>query len=133
MSEPRLLYIDDEKDLLELAENFFEDEKFIVETCSDFRKAHQLVQDNHYDIIITDEKMPSGSGIEFIKMLREENLYKGNVILVTGNLRELTGDEEEIIQDVLFKPICFQTLISKVKIALKATRGQPGNGQTPSR
>ena len=131
MNELRLLYIDDEKDLLELADNFFSEENFIVDTCFDFRKALDLVKNNHYDIIITDEKMPSGSGVEFIRMLREENIYNGKVVLVTGNLRELSGDESEMIQDVLFKPICFQTLITKVQNLLSSTQGLSDNGLSP--
>lgn len=124
MSKTRLLYIDDEKDLLELAANFFEDEDFVVTTCSDFRFALKLVRDKKFDIIITDEKMPSGSGIEFIKMIKEEKIYDGKVILVTGNLRELTGDEEEIIHDVLFKPVCFQSLVEKVKNIVTSVQGR---------
>lgn len=131
MSAPRLLYIDDEKDLLELAASFFEDENFDVTTCSDFRRALELVKSGHFDVIITDEKMPSGSGIEFIKMIKEEKVYTGRVILVTGNLRELTGDEEELIQDVMFKPICFQTLIEKVRGAISSTPVQSDSDQSP--
>jgi len=52
MMKARVLYIDDEVDLLELAASFFEEENLPIETCSDFNQALNLIRNNHFDVII---------------------------------------------------------------------------------
>lgn len=115
MKQPRVLYIDDELELLDLAASFFEDENIPIETCSDFQQALNLVRTNNYDLIISDAKMPSGSGHELFNIIRAEKLFKGKIILVTGNIEKFGDDEKYGYDLVIYKPIHFQELISKVK------------------
>lgn len=57
---PRVLYIDDEADLVELASSFFEDSDIPIDTSTDFHHALKMIRNNKYDIIISDVNMPSG-------------------------------------------------------------------------
>lgn len=119
MSAERILYIDDEVDLLDLAASFFEDEGFPIKTCSDFNEALELVRRNHYDLIISDAKMPSGSGLELIEIIKREGRFKGKTILVTGNLQNMSKCEEVGFDLVVFKPIAFEDLVEKAKVLIK--------------
>lgn len=113
----RVLYIDDETDLLELAASFFEEENILIETCGDFDKALELIRNHHYEIIISDAKMPSGNGHELFSLIKKEGLFKGKSILVTGNLEE---HRQEVEYDlIIYKPIQFQELVDTVKEMLK--------------
>lgn len=115
MSKARILYIDDEEDLLDLAASFFEDENLPIETCSHFDEALKLIRNNDYDLIISDAKMPSGSGLELFQIIKREGHFKGKIILVTGNL-ENPADAHELGYDkVIYKPIKFQELVDEVK------------------
>jgi DNA-binding response OmpR family regulator len=115
MSNARVLYIDDEVDLLDLAEGFFFDENVPVDTCSDFFRAMELIQKNDYDVIVSDAKMPSGSGTDLFKVLRKEFNFKGKLILVTGNLDSTENLSETGLDIVLYKPIAFEELVKTVK------------------
>ncbi len=115
MSNARVLYIDDEVDLLDLAEGFFLDEDIPVDTCSDFFRAIELIKNNHYDVIVSDAKMPSGSGTDLFKMLRKEFHYKGKLILVTGNLDSTDKANDTGLDIILYKPIAFEELVKTVK------------------
>lgn len=115
MKPSRILYIDDELDLLDLAASFFEDESLPIETCSDFQEALNLIRKNKYDLIISDAKMPSGSGYELFSIIRSEGLFNGKIILVTGNIAEYGDDEKYGYDLVVYKPIRFQELVGKVK------------------
>ena len=117
MNKPRVLYIDDEVDLLDLAASFFEDENLPIDTCSDFDEALALIRQNQYDLIISDAKMPSGSGYELFQIIKREDHFKGKVILVTGNL---DGPAKDMGFDlIIYKPVKFQELVETVKGFLK--------------
>jgi two-component system response regulator PilR (NtrC family) len=118
MSKERILYIDDEVDLLDLAQSFFEDENLPLKTCSDFHEAIDLIRNNHYDLIISDAKMPSGSGFEIFKIIKAEGIFKGKIILVTGNLETPPHSDKLGYDLVIYKPVKFQELIEKAKIFL---------------
>lgn len=113
-SKPKILYIDDESDLLMLASSFFADESLPIETCSSMSEALHKIKEGTYDLIISDARMPSGTGQELLTKLRNENLYQGKFILVTGNL-----DHEDLNEEgcdlVLFKPLRFQDLVDQAK------------------
>lgn len=116
MGQARILYIDDETDLLELASSFFEDENLPLQTTSDFNEALSLLKQNTYDLVITDAKMPTGSGYDLINFLRKDSNFKGKIILATGSLQEAGGNVGYDI--VVQKPIDFLQLIDTVKSML---------------
>lgn len=111
----RILYIDDEEELLDLASCFFEDDDLPLETVSDFNAALELIRNNHYDLIISDAKMPSGSGFELLKIIRSEALFSGKIILVSGDLENKSECHQLGFDKVMYKPIVFQDLIQTVK------------------
>lgn len=116
MNSPRILYIDDETDLLDLAATFFEEENLPIETCSEFHEALNLIRNNKYDLIISDAKMPTGSGPELFRIVRSDGTYKGKIIMVTGNIEDFGSDQSRSGYDlVIYKPIRFQELVAKVK------------------
>lgn len=115
---PRILYIDDEKDLVDLAVTFFADENLAIESCTCFKEALKLIQQNEYDLIISDAKMPSGYGGDFLNQIRDQGLFKGKFILVTGNIDSSYEKNKNSFDEVLYKPLQFQTLIDKVKLML---------------
>lgn len=115
MNTPKILYIDDEADLLSLAASFFDDEQLPIETCENFHEALDKIRQSSYDLIISDARMPSGSGSELLKLIRDEKLFSGKVILVTGNLDYADASNEKEYDLLLFKPLRFQELVDHAK------------------
>ncbi|MGE3609752.1 MAG: response regulator [Bacteriovoracaceae bacterium] len=111
----KILYIDDEKDLLDLAASFFLDEKLHIHTCTCFEQAIKMIREHNYEIIISDSKMPTGSGAELLNAIKDEGIFNGKFILVTGNVDNMYENNRHAFDDVLFKPLHFQDLINKVK------------------
>lgn len=85
----RILHVDDEKNQLEFTKMFLEelDEEVTVDSVSDPLEAIQLQSRNSYDVIVSDYKMISMTGLELLQKVRE----RSNVpfILYTGR-----GSEE---------------------------------------
>jgi PAS domain S-box-containing protein len=84
----RVLYVDDEPSLLEIAQQFLEkDGEFRVETTTSARKALDSSSILSYDVVISDYQMPDMDGIAFLKAVR---VQFGDLpfILFTGRGRE---------------------------------------------
>ena len=84
----RVLYVDDEPSLLEIAQIFLEQNgEFSVETATSARKALDSSSIQSYDVVISDYQMPGMDGIAFLKEVRERF---GDIpfILFTGKGRE---------------------------------------------
>lgn len=111
----KVLYIDDELDLLDIAATFFEEESIPIDICSDIGEALELVKNNSYDLIISDANLPSGSGQDFCRMIKREGLHKGKTILVTGNIEKYGDKPGQEFDLVIYKPIRFQELVEQVK------------------
>lgn len=113
----KVLYVDDEVDLLDLAKTFFEDEGIELDICSDIHTALTKIKAGHYSVIISDAKMPSGSGHELFRILRSEVNFTGKLYLVTGHL-EKDSESAKDYDFVIYKPIKFFELIDEIKTHL---------------
>ncbi|HEY3420086.1 MAG TPA: response regulator [Methanomassiliicoccales archaeon] len=83
-----LLYVDDEPALLELGKEFLELEPDVqVTTQVNPVEALVLLNDKHFDIIVSDYMMPEMTGLEFFKRLRIIGITTP-FILFTGKGRE---------------------------------------------
>ncbi|GAB6286669.1 MAG: hypothetical protein STSR0009_28710 [Methanoregula sp.] len=85
---PDVLYIDDEKDLLDLGKIFLEQSGYLhVDTTPSVTEALDKLKHRHYDGIISDYQMPRMNGIEVLRYIRSH--YKDlPFILFTGKGRE---------------------------------------------
>ena len=83
-----LLYVDDEPSLLELGKEFLKLEPDVkVTTLPNPIEALALLNDKHFDIIVSDYMMPEMNGLEFFKRLRITGITTP-FILFTGKGRE---------------------------------------------
>jgi PAS domain S-box-containing protein len=91
----RVLYVDDDPNLLEVAKFFLGDSGgFTIATSTLATEALKLPDFDHFDAIISDYEMPRMDGITFLKNVRETH---GDIpfILFTGK-----GREEVVIQAI---------------------------------
>jgi PAS domain S-box-containing protein len=89
----RVLYVDDEADLLTLGKAFLEmSGEITVDTLDSAEAAQERLSAVRYDAVISDYQMPEVNGIEFLKRLRSQG-SSIPFILFTGR-----GREEVVIQ-----------------------------------
>ncbi len=86
-----ILVVDDNVDICEVIKDWLEDEDFKVDVAYSGNKALLKIQNNDYDVILTDVKMPDGSGIDLLNGIKEYNKKIQMIVMMTG----FTDIEEE--------------------------------------
>jgi CheY-like chemotaxis protein len=121
MAKLKLLWADDEIDLLKPYVLFLEEKGHDVATTNSGDGAIEMVKENNYDIIFLDEQMPGTSGIEALTEIKR--IYPNlPVIMITKSEEESIMDDAigSKIADYLIKPVNpKQILLSIKKIADK--------------
>lgn len=79
----RILIVDDNKELLEILQEYLHNEDGQIEGASNGKEALAKHSQTPYDLIITDLNMPEISGMEMIKRIKEENDVT-EFIIITG-------------------------------------------------
>lgn len=123
MRKIRLLWTDDEIEVLKPHIFFLTEKGYEVDTCSNGTDTIDLVRDNHYDLIFLDEQMPGLSGIETLKLIREIRTDIP-VVMITkteeeGIMEAAIGSE---IADYLIKPVKPNQILLAIKRILDQRR-----------
>ena len=115
MMSKSILIIDDDKRLRELLEDYLKEKKYKIYLCDDFSSANEILQYFLFDLVIIDRMMPSGDGIDLIKIIKENKNIP--VIMLTA-----LGESENRIQglqygadDYLSKPFEPEELYLRIK------------------
>ena len=85
MKKYRILYVDDEAANLRIFLNTFRWD-FDITTAISASEALKILQDQSFDLIITDQRMPDISGVDFLKELIQdgEKYLDVPTILISG-------------------------------------------------
>ena len=79
----RILIVDDEVHMRAiLATNLQQDGHFVIEAAG-VAEAKKAIAENEYDVIITDHKMPDGSGLDVLKLVQQDD-PTASVIFLTA-------------------------------------------------
>lgn len=106
MTNGRLLWVDDEIDLLKAHVIFLEKKDYEVVTCTNGRDAIDLCRKTDFDLVLLDENMPGLSGLETLEGIKEA-MPGVPVVMVTKNEAEDLMDQAigSKIADYLIKPV----------------------------
>jgi EAL domain-containing protein (putative c-di-GMP-specific phosphodiesterase class I) len=83
LSRARVLIADDDADIRILLAQLLTDAGFEVDAASDGKDALTRIQDERYDVVVTDIAMPELGGLDLLRAVREHDLDVP-VILLTG-------------------------------------------------
>lgn len=106
MENTRILWADDEIDMLKPHIMFLETRGYIVDTSNNGDEAIDMIKERDYDIVFLDENMPGMTGLEALAEIKSEQPHIP-VVMITKSEEE-TIMEEAIgskISDYLIKPV----------------------------
>ena len=102
---PRVLIVDDEKFIRDILADFLGMEGYVVRTAEDGQAALNELTNAHYDLVISDVRLPGVTGISVLEALRHGNARGRRstpVLLMTAFGDERTHAEAERLGAVLF-------------------------------
>jgi len=130
MSNPKILIVDDEKDILDLLEYNFEKEGFQVLRATDGRLAVDVAQQEQPDLVVMDIMMPIMDGVSACHEMRAiPELEKTAIVFLTARSEEYSevAGFEAGADDYIHKPIRPKILLSRVRALLRRQDTQSHN------
>ena len=121
MQRYKILWVDDEIDLLKPYILYLEEKNYVVESFNNpFSLIEYIDNNNDYNLILIDENMPGKSGISLISDIKNKS-SSVPIIMITKNeeenlMEEAIGSE---ISDYLLKPLNPNQLLISVKKVLE--------------
>jgi DNA-binding NtrC family response regulator len=116
---PKILIIDDEKNIRNTLREILEYEKYEVEEAADGEKGLEMIHEKHYDAVLCDIKMPKLDGIEVL----EEVVKSGHdvpfiMISAHGSIETAVEATKKGAFDFIEKPPDLNRLLLSIRNAL---------------
>lgn len=118
----RVLVVEDEAPIREMLCFMLEQRGFEAVEAADFSEAVALVKEPYPELILLDWMIPGGSGIQFIKLMKQEELTR-NIPIVMLTAR---GEEEDKVRglevgadDYITKPFSPKELTARIKAVMR--------------
>ena len=116
MSSHTILWADDEIDLLKPHILFLKNKGYDIVTVNNGRDALEMVENNHFDLIILDENMPGLTGLETLSRIKQSAPHVP-VIMITKSEEENIMNQAigNKIADYLIKPVNPHQILLSIK------------------
>ena len=115
----KVLVIDDDVPFCEMLKTFLTKKGFEVDNVFNSQDAKQAIDNNYFDIVLTDVRLPDSDGIELLKYIKSKS-FSSQVILMTGYTEIKTAVNAMKLGafDYVSKPINPDELVLTIKQAL---------------
>ncbi len=120
MTETKVLVVDDESKIRDYFSDFLKRENFEVETAENGEIAISLIDQNFYDVVIIDLKMPKVDGMAVLKYL-VDNSHDSIGIILTGHatIKNAVEAMKSGAYDYLVKPVKMEEVLMVINRALE--------------
>jgi two-component system response regulator AtoC len=121
---PKILIIDDDEVQLSLQRSVLSSRGYTVQSTADGPQGILLFRTHHPDLVLLDIGLPSMSGIEVLKQIRQID-QKAKVIVITGyaSVESAVHAIRAGAWDYVKKPYDVDALLKKIGAALSVVNG----------
>ncbi len=119
----KILIVDDEKSILDLLNMVFKKQGYSVESALSAEKAFELLDEDDFDLVLTDVRLPKKSGMDILKYIKEKEPHMP-VIMITayGTIKQAVEAFKAGAVDYVLKPFDVEELKIIVEKGLKERR-----------
>ena len=113
----RILIVDDDTDILKMAEGVLGAAGHTVFTAEDAMRAMDFLNQIGFDLLLSDVNMPHYSGLELVRTIRGDDKFKDLSIAMLTGMRERKDIAKAVtagVDDYIVKPLDPLLLIQKV-------------------
>ncbi|KYG62467.1 transcriptional regulator [Bdellovibrio bacteriovorus] len=121
MTKGRLLIIDDESELREVLTALLEESVSEIQLAANGLEGIDMLKNQKFDAVLSDEKMPKKSGLEVLKWMRENGLQIPFIIHTGYGQKEMVQEARKLgVYAFIDKPWDERALIKTVQEALRS-------------
>lgn len=119
MAKHKLLFIDDDNEVLLMNKKFFLDSGYAVATTTSARKGLALLDKHNFSCIILDVLMPELDGLDSCKLIREKSDVP--IIFLSGKIEENDRIEGLLLgaDDYITKPYSLRELAARIEVNIR--------------
>ena len=114
----KILIIDDDAELCDELAELLNHEGYTTDIACDGIHGTACINNDNYDIILLDLKMPGLNGLDILRKLKKENTTS-KVLIISGNpfIKDFVkkGDRLKLADGTISKPFDGQILLEKIK------------------
>jgi response regulator RpfG family c-di-GMP phosphodiesterase len=96
-----LLLVDDEPNILSALKRLMRRANYKILTAASGREGLELLAKNDIDVIVSDQRMPGLTGVEFLRTVK--NLYPDTVRIVLSGFTELQSVTDAVNEGAIYK------------------------------
>ena len=123
---PRILVVDDDRQIVRLVQSYLQQSGFTVLTAYDGEEALHAIRREKPDLVVLDLMLPKRNGLEITRILRsDESLAAMPILMLTARFEDLDKilGLELGADDYLTKPFNPQEVVARVKAILRRSSG----------
>lgn len=123
-----VMVVDDEPGIRTALKASFLRHGWRVETASGVREAIRTIENRGFDLVVSDMRMPDGTGMEVMRAARSASSTTGVILLTAhGSVNDAVSAMRHGALDYLTKPITFDRLQDAAAQVVQRARLSPSN------
>lgn len=112
-----ILIVEDEVGIIQFLQQGLEEEGYTVSCATDGNMGFELIQKNHFDLILLDWMLPKMSGLELCTAIRKKDNTTPIIFLTAKDtVQETIEGLKAGANDYIKKPFSFEELVERIKI-----------------
>ncbi|MBM7797666.1 two-component system response regulator QseB [Microlunatus panaciterrae] len=120
---PRLLLVEDDRDLAEMLTEILRSEGYLVEAASDGQQGLHLALSRPYELMVLDRGLPAIEGLDLLTRLRSRGVVTPVLVLsALGLPRDRVDGLNAGAEDYLSKPFDLDELLARLRALLRRHR-----------
>jgi DNA-binding NtrC family response regulator len=118
----KILIVDDEQSIRYVLREILEEEKYDIDDAQNGEEAYEKLQTNHYDVVLSDIKMPKMDGLALLDKILEEGIDT-QVIMISahGTIETAVDATKKGAFDFIEKPPDLNRVLLAIRNALDKT------------
>ncbi|MFH1047105.1 MAG: response regulator transcription factor [Patescibacteria group bacterium] len=123
----RILIIEDEQEIINFLKSCLTAQRYSVDCATDGEKGLYMAKTNQYDVLIVDNMLPKGSGLEVCTELRRSGLNTPIIVLsVVNDSKTKTSLLNAGADDYMTKPFSLDELLARIRAVLRRPKNISG-------
>ena len=116
VAKPRVLLVEDDRELAGMLGELLADEGYETEAAHDGQRGLHLGLTGHYDVMVIDRRLPVLDGLELLRRLRARAVTTRVLVLsALGELADRVGGLDAGADDYLVKPFETEELLARLR------------------